>query len=135
MAVKWTPTEVLLDRPLSLAIKASYTQSKLAFKQEISNVPISYDYENKETAVMAMVSKNLAIVEPYFGVGTVSAKGDLAADVSTVFTNGGYSLGAKRTGTVWVVGTELKLLFVKLGAEYTNMFNTSRVTGKLAFYF
>lgn len=135
VAVKWTPTEILLDWPLSLAVKASYTQSKLAFKQEISNVPISYDYQNKQTAVMVMVSKNLAIVEPYFGFGTVSAKGDLAADVNTVFTSGVYELGAKRTGTIWVVGTELKLLVVKLGAEYTNMFNTSRVTGKLSFYF
>jgi hypothetical protein len=42
---------------------------------------------------------------------------------------------ATRTGTVWMLGAEFKLLIAKLGLEYMHLFDTSRVAGKLSFYF
>jgi opacity protein-like surface antigen len=135
LAVKWTPTEFLLDWPLSVALKASYTGSNLKIDQEVSGNDIHYKYNNRETALMALVSKNFVIVEPYFGLGLVQARGKLSADSSTVFADNVTSMEATRSGTAWMLGAELKLLVVKLGVEYTNLFNTGRVAGKLSVYF
>ena len=72
---------------------------------------------------------------PQLSVFAVSAKGELSATSPTVFKGGAESASAKSSGAMWMLGTELKLVFFKLGVEYTNLLNTSRFTGKLAFYF
>lgn len=137
-AVKWTPTEVFFDWPVSVAVKASYTSTTAQFSQTISGTAINYKYTNHESALMALVSKDLMIFEPYAGFGFVSAQGTLSADSTSAFNQAqfpGMSASASRTGTMWVVGTEVKLLALKLGAEYANIFNDSRVMGKLSLYF
>lgn len=135
-AVKWTLTE-LVPMPVSLAAKLSFTDDNVAFDQTVSGVPISYTYTNKSTALTALISKDLVIVEPYFGLGYVSATGTLSAD-SPIYNSSvtsGMSATATRTGVLWMVGAEVKLLVLKLGAEYSNLFSTSRVDGKVSFFF
>jgi hypothetical protein len=137
LALKWTPTEIFMDLPVSLAGKLILGAADLNFSQTVSNVPIDYEYKNGEVAFLALVSKNLVIFEPYFGIGTVSARGTLSANTA-IFVPGfttDLSATTTKTGTVWMVGTEIKLLALKLGAEYTNMFGTSRAMGKLSFFF
>lgn len=143
LAAKWTATELFFsDLPLSLATKLSYTSTSVDFNQNITGPPaalVAYKYTGKETALSLLASKNLAIFEPYVGIGYVSATGDLSATGSALvfnpaFTSSG-SASAKRAGTMWQVGTEIKLLVLKLGVEYTNLFDTSRISGKLSVYF
>ena len=77
------------------------------------------------------------LVEPYFGLGFVSAKGNLSANTSIFnpsFTTDTSASGS-RSGALWMLGAELKLVVVKIGLEYMNVFNTSRVAGKVSFYF
>lgn len=138
IAVKWTPTETLLsDWPLSVAIKGSYTKSTADFSQTVNNATMAYSLSDTETFIGAFVSKNLGIVEPYFGAGMVNAKADLSATGSVPLYSytSSQSDSLSRSTTAWMVGAELKLLVVKLGAEYTSLFNTNRISGKLSFFF
>jgi hypothetical protein len=139
IAAKWTPTEVFGDLPFSLAGKVSYTKTSLDFNQSVSGSQESYSMDDSTTALTVLVSKNLAIIEPYVGVGYVTATGNLSGSGSATVFNQSYtqsnSASATTSGVQWMVGTEVKLLVVKLGAEYSNMFGASRIAGKLSFYF
>lgn len=135
-AAKWTITD-LISLPVSLAGKLSYTTDSLSFNGTVSGSPVDYSYTNTETAFTGFISKDLVFIEPYFGLGYVSATGNLSANAA-IFNSGfttATSASASRTGVLWIVGTEVKLLFVKLGLEYMSMFSTSRVDGKLSFFF
>ncbi|NJL24990.1 MAG: hypothetical protein HC902_07325 [Calothrix sp. SM1_5_4] len=139
-AVKWTPTDLFFELPVSLAAKAHFSQARLDFKETIQSVPTTFKYENSIFGLTALVSKNLGIVEPYFGLGWLSGKGELDVNGSTnVFADVTYaasqSASATRTTTTWMLGAELKLLVLKLGAEYASLYGTNRYTGKLSFYF
>jgi hypothetical protein len=139
LGVKWTPTDVFLDWPVSVAIKAHMTKSQAEFKQTISGVDTNFDYDNNITAFTLLVSKNFVLVEPYAGLSFLSAKGEMDVSGSPVFDpslgTGTTSASASTTSTGFMVGAEVKLLIFKFGAEYANLFGTSRYSGKLAFYF
>jgi hypothetical protein len=135
VAAKWTLTESVLDLPFSLAAKASYTTANIKAKQDVGGVSIDYKYDNTDTVIMGIVSKNFVIVEPYFGLGVVSGRGELSGSGTSIYANGSTSGSANRSSTTWMVGAELKLLVVKLGLEYANAFDTNRIAGKLSFFF
>ncbi|MGE0528034.1 MAG: DUF6588 family protein [Bdellovibrionales bacterium] len=139
LAVKWTPTELLFDWPLSLAIEGSVSKANLEFEQTLSGVATNFDYGSTVTAFTVFVSKNFAIIEPYAGLGIVSGKGNLDVEGSTTVFDATYtqaqSASEKRSSAVWMLGTEVKLLVLKLGLEYARLMDTSRYTGKVAFYF
>jgi hypothetical protein len=139
LAAKWTPTELFFDLPVSLAVKAQMSKSHLDFHQTINSVPTDFSYDNTVTALSAIVSKDFIMVEPYFELGVMSGKGNLDVTGSgTVFDTSfttSQSASAKRTSTYWSLGAELKLLVVKLGAEYSHAYGDNSFTGKLSFYF
>lgn len=136
LGVKWTPTEVFLDWPVAIAGKFHFTKTSLDFKDTISGIPTTFGYDSTTTAFTMLVSKNFVMVEPYFGVQFAQTKGDLDVTGSTtVFDTGGASGSAKSTATGFLLGTELKLLVFKAGVEYAKIFDTSRFTGKISFYF
>lgn len=140
LAGMWTPTEVFLDWPLSVAAKAHITQTSLNFQDEVGSPPVDtkFDYKSTTTVLTILASKDFVVVEPYFGLAFGQTKGDLdVTGSSTVFVGGvGQQKGsAKSSGSGFLVGTELKLLVFKAGIEYSKMFDTSRFSGKLSFYF
>lgn len=143
LAVKWTATDsVLVDLPVSLALKASYTKAGATFMQELPAFPgnsTEFKFDNTSTMLAALVSKDLAIFEPYFGIGLVNSKGDLSASGPGTLFDPSYSssqsASLSRSSTLWMVGTEIKLVFAKLGAEYSSVYGANRISGKLSFYF
>ncbi|MGE4131183.1 MAG: DUF6588 family protein [Bdellovibrionales bacterium] len=139
IGVKWTPTDFLLELPLSLAIRGHYTKSKAEMKQTISNVPTSFDYEQTGTSIGLVASKNFVIVEPYIGINLVNGKGDMTVTGSTTVFNSSFtssqSASASVSGTSIQVGAELKLLIFKLGLEYANVLSADQYSAKLALYF
>jgi hypothetical protein len=139
LAVKWTPTEVFLDWPLSVAIKAHMTKTDAEFNQEIQTVATKFQYDNNITGFTLLASKSFVLVEPYIGVSYLQAKGDMKVTGSSAVFDPSFTASqtasASTTSTGFMVGAELKLLFFKMGAEYASLFGTSRYSGKLAFYF
>ncbi|MGZ3723111.1 MAG: DUF6588 family protein [Bdellovibrionales bacterium] len=136
LAAKWTVTELFLsDLPFSLAGKVAYTTNTINFSQVVGSNTVDYTYKNVETSATVLISKNLAILEPYAGVGIVNAKGTLDANAPIYLGSAKTSADASRSGMMWQVGTEVKLLVLKLGVEYAHVLDTSRVSGKLSFYF
>lgn len=139
LAAKWTPSELFFALPVDLGVKAHLTKTALTFKDTINSVDTTFDYDNTQMGLTFLVSKNFAIVEPYFGLGLVNSKGDLdVAGSTTVFANSyttGQSASVKRSGMMWMLGGQLKLAVFHFGLEYTRMYDTSRYTGKLSLAF
>jgi len=138
-AVKWTPTDTLLEWPLSVALKAHITKTNAEFNQTIQTVDTNFKYDNTITALTLLASKNFVLVEPYVGFSYMSAKGEMSVSGSSAvfdpnFTTG-TSASADTTSTGFLLGAELKLLIFKVGAEYASLFGTSRYTAKLSFFF
>lgn len=139
IAGKWTPGMLLGELPVDLAAKISITKGHAEFHTSSGGADTDYEYDSKSTALQLLVSKNFAIVEPYFGIGRVSSEGKLIASgayATDLFTyTGEASATASTTGTMWMLGANLNLVVVKLGAEYTRLYDTNRFSGKLSFYF
>ncbi len=136
LAAKWSLTSSVIELPLSLALKAHYMKTKLKFKQTVSSVDANVDFDDTVTGAMLMVSKKFVFVEPYFGYGMVSGNGDFSVQGTTQFFQSGVSnYSAKQTGSHLVLGAELGLLIFKVGAEYAQLFGTSRYTAKVALSF
>lgn len=136
LGAKWTPSELFFDWPVSLALKTQVTKVDATFKDTINSVNTTFDYKNTMFGATVLVSKNFAIFEPYAGFGWMRASSDMSVSgSSTVFTGARQSASVSPSSTLFLVGTEVKLLMVKLGVEYTKAFDTSRFTGKLSFFF
>lgn len=139
LGVMWTPTDVLLDWPLSVAGKFHITRTNLDFRDEVGSpkVDTTFKYQSTTTVFSLLVSKNFVLVEPYAAILFGQTKGDLDVTGSNSVFNvtGQTSASGKSSGTGFAVGTELKLLIFKAGLEYSKLFDTGRFTGKLAFYF
>lgn len=136
LGAKWSLTSSVLELPLSLAIKAHYMKTKLKFKQTVSSVDANVDFDDMVTGAMLLVSKKFAFVEPYIGYGMVSGNGDFDVQGTTQFFQSGVTnYSSKESGSHLVVGAELGLLFLKIGAEYAQLFGTSRYSAKVALSF
>jgi len=138
-AVKWTPTDLLLDWPLSVAVKGHISRARADFKATIVNTPTQFEYKNTVTGLMVLASKNFALFEPYVGFGWIRGRGELLTSGSTTVFDSSYTLASGAQETVvsahYLAGIELKLLTFKLGAEYARAFDTTRMTGKLSLSF
>lgn len=133
---KWTPTDVFLHWPFSAALRVFVSKTTAKLHQTISSVSQDLEFVDTQKGFGLVVSKNLGIVEPYFTFGTVSAEGKLSgAAIYNGDLAGETSASATRSSTYWALGLEAKLLVIRLGAEYSNQYDTSRVSGKLSFYF
>lgn len=139
MALKWTPSELFFELPVDVAIKVQTTKTKANFKSTISGVPTTFDYDNSVFAATAFVSKNFVVFEPYLGLGVTNARGELEATGSGTVFDTSYTAAQKadekKSGGLFIVGSEAKLGVVKLGLEYSRLYDTGRITGKLSFYF
>jgi hypothetical protein len=136
LAAKWTPSELFFELPVAVAAKVQYSQVNVGVKDTIANIPTTFDYESSILGVSAIVSKNFVVFEPYVGFGYMKADGKMDVTGSTtVFTGSRVSASSEPSSSMFMVGTEVKLLIVKLGVEYMNVFDTSRFTGKVSFYF
>lgn len=137
-ALKWTPTDTLLDWPFNFAIKGHVTSTNFKFNSNISGTPTSFNFDDQILGLTALVSKNFAIVEPYVGFGLLRAKGSLDASTTSVFDHN-YTLAQtateKNSCAEIMLGAEVKLIFVKLGFEYARLFDASQYNAKLSFYF
>jgi hypothetical protein len=137
-AVKFNINDVIPVLPVNLALRGFLSDAEFYFHQTIAGTNAKIDNTTNVSGVQLLFSPQLPLVEPYIGVGLLSAKDKLEVSdtTGTVFA-GTSSQDQSKTvsGTQFLAGIELNLVLFKLGAEYSNAFNTSRYGAKLAFGF
>ena len=144
-AVKWTLSDEAIPLPFSMAVKGFYTSTKASFSQFISSggQSIAGDVELSDAiyGLQLIASKDFLFVEPYIGVGYVRANGSASVSApqnATIFApsfTSSQSATDATTSTELIAGLEFKLLIVRLGAEYSRLFDTDRFTAKLSLAF
>ena len=139
MALKWTFSEFLPVPFLNLALRASSSAAKFSFSQTSGGVVGTVEDSSKVTGLMLLVSPSLLVVEPYFGVGQLTANNSLGVSgtgsvFNTTYTSA-QSAETTPTSTEILVGINAKLLVFSLGAEYYQAFGASGYTAKLGMAF
>ncbi len=148
-AIIWSPTAMMdMKIPAALAFKAHTGKSELFFKQNISNTSTAdVTVESKiifETIVSGgsmILSFDFLIIEPYMGIGYLTARGQLdveATGSATIFNQTlttGQSMKSKLTSGHLFLGAQLSVFFGRLGFEYNNAFGSNRYTAKLSLAF
>jgi hypothetical protein len=140
LGVKWTITEDLIPLPLSIALRAHYTNTKVETEQTIvAPNKSTIEFTDSMFGANISVSKDLLFVEPYVGMGYVTADGKINVSGGGTIFDTAYttntSAKAKRTSGQFFAGAEFKLLLIKLGAEYSRQFDTNRYLAKLSVFF
>ena len=135
---KYNINEVIPVMPLNLAIRGVYTSSDFSFSQTVSSVTTSVTNKNSITGAQILISPKIPMIEPYAGLGFLSATNKLSATGSSIFApsfSSGQSMSRSVSSMQLLLGIDVNLLLVKVGAEYSNAFGTSRLAGKLAIGF
>lgn len=127
-AVNWNFSSGLL---LDLSARAHMSNMEFSFSQ----TGASASFENNITGLQLLASKNFIIAEPYVGLGIVQSSGDLSITGTSFLASASQSESAKVSGTHIVLGSEFKLLVIKLGIEYAKIIDDNRTSAKLSFYF
>lgn len=138
-ALKISSKDIIPIIPFNLAIRAFSSSATLSFSQTISSVTTSVEDKITATGFQLLASPNLPFIEPYVGIGTVTAKNDLSYSGSSSIFNSSFttsnSASKSPTSTQTILGVNANILFFHLGAEYFNAFGTSGYSAKLAFGF
>lgn len=137
LAAQWN----FFSLPLvNFAAKAHYSNGRLEFSQAIdsdANGKVNYDHDTY--GIMAMVSANALIIEPYAGLGFV--KGSSTMEFTASSGNDLFDFSSERSASIEetsshiILGAEVSLLIFNFGLEYSHMFDTSRYTGKFSLAF
>lgn len=126
--------------PVDVAIGFDYGTGEVNFHQDAdipNNVPdTDVTLETKTNVYWVGVSKSFWLITPYAKVGQARIEGELSADADIL----GYKLGATNekvtmSGTFLAAGLNFQLLFIKLGAEVSQIQDARRFSGKLSFDF
>ena len=151
IGAQWTITDSILeDFPVNLAVKGFYTKTTLTYSQVVNNastgnVPVNANIglDNSMWGLMALLSYKIFVLEPYVGLGYVKAKGTLNVDAAgnitilnaTFFGSAAKSAESTPSSAQFQVGTDLRLAFFTLGAEYARVFQKNSYTARLGFRF
>ncbi len=127
----------IIDFPISLSVKGSYTKTSLDFTEVISGGNATINFDDTVMAVDLMAGKDLIFFEPYVGLGYASANGNLGVTgtASSIFApsyTSAQSTNVTPSSARILVGVNFKLLIINLGAEYLRTFGTNAFNFKLS---
>ncbi|MCO4795245.1 MAG: hypothetical protein KC493_16120 [Bacteriovoracaceae bacterium] len=139
LGIKWTLDSILPIPFVDVAIRGHYSSGELSFSDTVDAVNTKVSLENTTTGVTLLASAGLMIIEPFVGVGYVTRESTLAATgaaqiFDTTFTTAKSSTVDGSSAQI-IVGAQLNLLFMKVGAQYESVFDTSVTSAKLTFGF
>jgi hypothetical protein len=140
MALKWTLDESLIVIPFNLAFRGFLSTSTLSFKDTVGAIDGTINNKNTVTGFQILASPKLPIFEPYVGVGYLQAKDTLDFSGSGTIFGGTIpatttSQDATASSTQFLVGIDVHVLLLSLGAEYSKAFGSDSYTAKLGFAF
>lgn len=135
LALKWNINEVIPVLPVNLALRGVFSNSEFSFDQTTSGVATAVANKNSVSGVQLLFSPMIPMVEPYVGVGSLSASNELSMTGVSIFDPSfSTAMSEKRTltGTQVLAGVNITLALLKFGFEYSSAFDTSRYGLKLA---
>jgi hypothetical protein len=121
--------------PLDLALGVNQGTGEVSFKQNNPVPNTKVELDSKTTMAWVGASKQFFIVTPYVKVGTAKLDSDLKATGSIFGYTAATSENTKESSTYLAAGANFDIFFLKLGAEYSQVFDAKRISGKLSFSF
>jgi hypothetical protein len=138
-ALKWNIDQVVPALPVNLALRGVYSNAKFDFTQTVSAVDVTVTNKTMVSGLQLLLSPKLPIFEPYVGVGMLNGSNELSVTGSNPIFDPSFSTSQSESKSVsstqLLAGVEVSLFLVKLGAEYSQAFGTSRYGFKFAFGF
>ncbi len=139
IGLKWTFGNLLGIPLVDLAVRGHLSKSELSYNDTIDSVATSVTLDNTTYGVSLLASGNLLLIEPFGGLGIVTRETELSASGSaqifdTTFTTA-QTQSVDDTSFQVFAGVQANLLFMKIAAQYENVFGTSVTSAKLSFGF
>ncbi|OIQ16727.1 MAG: hypothetical protein BM556_13775 [Bacteriovorax sp. MedPE-SWde] len=141
-AGKWTLTDSLIKIPfIDIAARFHMSSSEASFKttDKVSDVPVDSEvvFDSSSWGANITIGANLFLIKPYAGLGYVSTDTDLsvAATSGTIFDTSftsAQSASETHSGLQTILGAELDLFILHIGAEYSNLLDTSKYSMKVS---
>lgn len=141
LALKLTMNDELIPIiPFNMALRGIYSNNEFSFKQTISGLDSTVKDENKITGLQILLSPKLPIVEPYAGIGFLSAKNTLGVTGTTgnIFDTSyttSQSADSSISTTQVLMGVDVRFLMMTAGLEYSKAFDASKYSAKFGFSF
>lgn len=136
LAIKLNINEMIPVLPLNLALRGLYSNANFDFSQTVSSTLVDVSNKTTVTGIQLLLSPMLPVVEPYVGIGLLTGTNELGVTGSNPIFAPGYSTSQSEkksvTATQMLVGVDVNLLVIKLGAELSQSFGASRMGLKLA---
>ena len=144
LALKWTMTDGTA-LPLNIAIRGIYAHSSFSFNQTVTDPtlgPVNVSVTNTDAVAggqLLLSPKYIPLLEPYVGIGYLTGNGSLNVAGNTTstlfnFTQSQSASSAVTTSQI-LIGLDVHLLLIGIGAEYSHAFGTDSFSGKLSLKF
>ncbi|MBL7665072.1 MAG: hypothetical protein JNM93_08055 [Bacteriovoracaceae bacterium] len=120
---------------LNYKVKGFVTTASMEYTDPTSG---AVEYESKNYGANLVFGLPLIVIEPYAGVGYVSGDSKLNAAVSLfdgAVTQAMGASGVDEDDVYVMAGLEANLLFIKLGAEYSNPYGNDRIAARVSLGF
>lgn len=139
MGLKWTFGNLLGIPLIDLAARGHFSLSELSYADTVDGVSTNINLDNTTYGVNILASGNLLLVEPFGGIGIVTRDTELSASGSAQIFDSTFTTAQTQSvdGTSFQVfaGVQANLLFMKIAAQYENVFGTSVTSAKVTFGF
>lgn len=138
-AIKWTFTDGWV-LPLNIAARGFIAKSTLSFDETfpLTSTTTTISNDTSVQGVQLLVSpKLIPIIEPYVGIGMVSATGTLSssAPVAIFSFSSATSASSTLSSTQLLAGLDVHALLFGLGLEWSRVFGDDSYTAKLSIKF
>ena len=133
--------------PWVTALRLQLTNAYMNVTQEVTTAGVSTPVEatTKFTSISYGAAALLGyraildetyLIEPFIGGGVIQAQSKyevLSDTTSSLFATGSTAEGSKETGQLFMLGIQWHMFYGKLGMEYSRVFDSDKVTLKVAF--
>jgi hypothetical protein len=118
---KWTFTDVLLREhtPFDAALRVGFGKNQFSYGQTINGVSDTISFDSKALRAELAMSRKFLVFEPFIGLGILKTSSTLAntASVSLYNFQQSDSYDYSKSSFLFNVGTEVRLIFITIGAQ------------------
>lgn len=138
--VKWTINKVFFESlPVDVAIRGMFAKAQIKYKETISGIEDTIDYDSTLYGFNVAISKQLLFIEPYVGVGYVRQKATIGNTGQLTLINTSITQAKsfdKSLGSAWYYGgIQFHIFAANLTAQYDNSFGVPTYSAKVGFKF